>query len=105
MNISNMNLNQFVPSMNMPSSGGGGSDELKSLEKKLQNLESEKKKAIESKDEEKRRKIEKEIQQVQQQIQKLKMEQNKQQQKECSEPKKEKDKQDENLGQYVDLYA
>ena len=51
MNINN--ISPSMPSMSMPSVGGGSSDKLKSLEQKLHQLETEKKKAIQSKDKQK----------------------------------------------------
>ena len=48
MNINNISPSMpsmSMPSMSMPSIGGGSSDKLKSLEQKLQQLETEKQKA------------------------------------------------------------
>ena len=47
MNINN--ISPSMPSMSMPNISGEGSDKLKSLEQKLQQLETEKQKAIQSK--------------------------------------------------------
>ncbi len=94
------NINQFVPSMSMPS--GGSNDAIKSLEQKLHQLETEKQKAIQSKDKKKEENIKKQIEKIQRQIQEMKNQQKGETEK---IQKKEKRKPQEDLGKNVDVYA
>lgn len=79
-----MSINGISPSMISMSAGpsaGGHNPQIKVLEQKLMQLNSEKKKAAQNHDEEKVKELEKQIQEVEQKIEKLKQKEQKKQQK------------------------
>ena len=78
-----MSINGISPSMIPISggqSGGGQNPQIKALEQKLMQLNSEKKKAAQNHDEEKVKELEKQLQEVEQKIEKLKQKEQKKQQ-------------------------
>lgn len=79
-----MSINGISPSMISMSAGScvsGQNPQIKALEQKLMQLNSEKKKAAQNHDEEKVKELEKQIQEVEQKIEKLKQKEQKKQQK------------------------
>lgn len=91
--------------------GGGNSQEIQQLEKKLQQLNKEKSKAAAANDKEKQKAIEKQIAEVEKEIQKLKSQKRKGQEEASASEKAgkqappEEQLKDPALGNYVDEWA
>lgn len=101
-------ISSGYPSTNtLPNQSTGTDAKIKSLERQLQKLNAERKKAVQRKDEEQKEKIEKQIQEIEKQIQQLRQQEKKRTQETGNnEPNIKNAFQNlPDTGKYIDVYA